>query len=99
PYNFNTWVDGKMTTRTLEDAYAAVSRGYAYVVQNERGRFFSEGEWDILGTPLTDSYDAFEWMSKQSWSNGKIGLIGCSSTAEWQMAAASLNHPALAAMV
>lgn len=99
PYNFNTWVDGKMTTRALEEAYAAVSRGYAYVVQNERGRFFSEGDWDILGTPLTDGYDAFEWMSKQAWSNGKIGVIGCSSTAEWQMAAASLNHPALAAMV
>jgi len=99
PYNFNTWIDGKLSTRTLEAAYEAVSRGYAYVVQNERGRFFSEGEWDILGTPLTDGYDAFEWMSKQSWSNGKIGVIGCSSTAEWQMAVASLGHPALAAMV
>ncbi|MFM8913397.1 MAG: CocE/NonD family hydrolase, partial [Flammeovirgaceae bacterium] len=99
PYNFNTWVDGEMRTRTLEAAYEAVQRGYAYVVQNERGRFFSEGEWDILGTPLTDGYDAFEWMSKQPWSNGKIGVIGCSSTAEWQMAVASQNHPALAAMV
>ena len=99
PYNFNTWVDGKMTTRTLEEAYQAVSRGYAYVVQNERGRFFSEGEWDILGTPITDGYDALDWMSKQSWSNGKVGLIGCSSTAEWQMAVASQNHPALAGMV
>jgi len=38
-------------------------------------------------------------MSEQSWSNGKIGLFGCSSTAEWQMAAASQGHPALAAMV
>jgi uncharacterized protein len=99
PYNFNTWGDGEMRTRGLEAAYDAVQRGYAYVVQNERGRFFSEGEWDILGTPTTDGYDAFEWMSKQSWSNGKIGVIGCSSTAEWQMAVASLNHPALAAMV
>jgi hypothetical protein len=99
PYNFNTWVDGKMTTRSLEDAYQAVSRGYVYVIQNERGRFFSEGEWDILGTPITDGYDALEWMSKQAWSNGKVGLIGCSSTAEWQMAVASQNHPALAAMV
>ncbi len=99
PYNFNTWGDGEMRTRTLEDAYNAVTRGYAYVVQNERGRFFSEGEWDILGIPTTDGYDAFEWMSTQSWSNGKIGLTGCSSTAEWQMAVASLNHPALAAMV
>ena len=99
PYNFNTWVDGRMTTRALEDAYQAVSRGYVYVVQNERGRFFSEGEWDILGTPITDGYDALDWMSKQAWSNGKVGLIGCSSTAEWQMAVASQNHPALAAMV
>jgi uncharacterized protein len=99
PYNFNTWVDGKMTTRALEEAFQAVSRGYVYVVQNERGRFFSEGEWDILGTPITDGYDALDWMSKQAWSNGKVGLIGCSSTAEWQMAVASQNHPALAAMV
>ena len=99
PYNFNSWVDGKMTSRAFQDAYEAVSRGYAYVVQNERGRFFSEGEWDILGTPLTDGYDAFTWMAAQSWSNGKIGLTGCSSTAEWQMAVASQHHPALAAMV
>ncbi len=99
PYNFNTWGDGEMRTRGLEAAYDAVTRGYAYIVQNERGRFFSEGEWDILGAPATDGYDAFEWMAKQSWSNGKIGVIGCSSTAEWQMAVAALNHPALAAMV
>ena len=99
PYNFNTWVDGKMVTGTLQAAYDAVSRGYAYVVQNERGRFFSEGTWDILGTPITDGYDALSWMQKQIWSNGKVGLIGCSSTAEWQMAVASQNHPALAAMV
>lgn len=99
PYQFNTWVDGKLSTRTFEEAYNAVSRGYAYVVQNERGRYFSEGEWDILGAPITDGYDAFTWMSSQPWSNGKIGLTGCSSTAEWQMAVASQNHPALAAMV
>lgn len=99
PYNFNTWVDGKMVNGPLQAAYEAVSRGYVYVVQNERGRFFSEGEWDILGTPITDGYDALEWMSKQKWSNGKVGLIGCSSTAEWQMAVASQNHPALSAMV
>ncbi|KPQ13096.1 MAG: CocE/NonD family hydrolase [Algoriphagus marincola HL-49] len=99
PYNFNTYGDGELRTRTMQSALSWVKKGYAYVVQNERGRFFSEGEWDILGTPLTDSYDAFDWMQDQSWSNGKIGLLGCSSTAEWQMAAASLNHPALAALV
>ena len=99
PYNFNAWGNGEMRNGTYQSALDAVSRGYAYVVQNERGRFFSEGEWDILGTPTTDGYDAFEWLSKQPWSNGKIGTIGCSSTAEWQMAVAALNHPALGAMV
>lgn len=99
PYNFNSWGDGKERTRTKERAYETVERGYAYVVQNERGRYFSEGEWDILGVPLTDGYDAFSWMKDQTWSNGKIGTYGCSSTAEWQMAVAALDHPAHAAMV
>lgn len=99
PYNFNTYRDGEMTTRTLQTALEAVKRGYAYVVQNERGRFFSEGDWDILGTPLTDGYDAFDWMEGQPWSNGKIGTIGCSSTAEWQMAVAAMNHPAHVALI
>ncbi|HSF52171.1 MAG TPA: CocE/NonD family hydrolase [Algoriphagus sp.] len=99
PYNFNTYGNGEMNTRTMETALSWVKKGYAYVVQNERGRYFSEGEWDILGVPLTDGYDALDWMAKQVWSNGKVGLLGCSSTAEWQMAVASLEHPALAAMV
>ena len=99
PYNFNSWGDGEQKTRTAGQAFEAVSRGYAYVVQNERGRYFSEGEWDILGVPVTDGYDAFSWMKNQSWSNGKIGTYGCSSTAEWQMAVAALDHPSHTAMV
>ena len=99
PYNFNTYRNGQISNRTLNTAYDVVKRGYAYVVQNERGRFFSEGNWNILGTPLTDGYDAFTWMSDQEWSNGKIGTLGCSSTAEWQMAVAAMDHPAHAAMV
>ncbi len=99
PYNFNSWGDGEERTGTARRALEAVKRGYAYVVQNERGRYFSEGEWDILGTPLTDGYDAFSWLKNQSWSNGKIGTLGCSSTAEWQMAVAALDHPSHAAMV
>ena len=99
PYNFNSWRDGEERTRSYARALKWVQRGYAYVVQNERGRFFSEGQWDILGTPLTDGYDALTWMAEQPWCNGKVGTIGCSSTAEWQMGLASLDHPAHAAMV
>jgi putative CocE/NonD family hydrolase len=99
PYNFNSWGNGEERTRGYARAYEAVKRGYAYVVQNERGRFFSEGEWDILGPPTTDGYDAFSWMADQPWCNGNIATYGCSSTAEWQMAVAALDHPAHAAMI
>ena len=77
----------------------AVKRGYAMVEMNERGHFFSEGDYDILGAPLTDADDQFTWMAGQPWSSGKIGLIGCSSTAEWQMAAASLGNKALTTFI
>jgi len=99
PYNFNYWQDGKLSTRNFQTAYKYIKHGFAYVVQNERGRYFSEGKWDILGTPTTDGYDAIEWMAEQPWSNGKVGLIGCSSSAEWQMGVAALNPPGLAAVV
>ncbi len=99
PYNFNGWRDGEESTRGYRRALDWVEKGYAYVVQNERGRYFSEGQWDILGTPTTDGYDAFTWLAEQDWCNGKVATIGCSSTAEWQMAVAALDHPAHAAMV
>src|SRR5580658_1929363 len=99
PYNFNYWdVRGGMP-RDMSSELEAVKRGYAFVEMNERGHFFSEGSYDILGPPLTDGDDAISWMSSQPWSNGKVGIIGCSSTAEWQLAVAAHGNPALAAMI
>jgi uncharacterized protein len=99
PYNFNYWDVRLGAPRDMSTIIDALERGYAYVVQNERGHFFSEGNWDILGPPLTDGEDALSWIAEQPWSNGKVGLIGCSSTAEWQMAVAASGHPALGAII
>jgi putative CocE/NonD family hydrolase len=98
PYNFNYWDVRNGVPSDMTAALTAVKRGYAYVVQNERGHFFSEGNYDILGPPITDGYDAMEWLAKQPWSNAKVGATGCSSTAEYQPAVAATGHPALAAM-
>lgn len=94
PYNFNT-----LSGSRLRMAVESVSRGYAFVIQNERGRYFSEGEFEILGHPRTDGYDALSWIAEQDWSNGRVGTWGCSSSAEWQLALAAQDHPAHAAMV
>jgi len=99
PYNFNYWDVELGAPRDLSTELAAVKQGYAYVEMNERGRFFSEGDYDILGTPLTDSDDEFDWMSAQPWSTGKVGLIGCSSTAEWQINVASRGNKALTTFI
>ena len=99
PYNFNYWDVKLGAPRDMTSELDAVKRGYAFVEMNERGHFFSEGSYDILGAPLSDGEDELTWMSSQPWSSGKVGTIGCSSTAEWQLGVAALNHPAFAAMI
>jgi uncharacterized protein len=99
PYNFNFWDVRNGAPRDMRNELDAVKRGYVFVEMNERGHFFSEGNYDILGAPLSDGDDAFTWIAKQPWSNGKVGVIGCSSTAEWQLAVASLGNPAFTTMI
>ena len=99
PYNFNFWDVRNNTPSDMTTILDAVKRGYAYVGQNERGHFYSEGNYDILGPPRTDGYDMIKWLNDQPWSNGKIGLIGCSSTAEWQMGVAAMSPPGLATII
>ncbi len=99
PYNFNYWDIALGAPRNMGAELNAVKRGYAYVEINERGQFFSEGNYDILGPPLSDGYDEFSWIAAQPWSNGKVGTIGCSSTAEWQLAVTAMGNPADAAFV
>ncbi|MGI8543438.1 MAG: CocE/NonD family hydrolase [Aridibacter sp.] len=99
PYNFNFWDLRLGAPRDMSSILEAVKRGYAYVVMNERGHFFSEGNYDILGAPISDGDDAIKWMASQDWSNKKVGTIGCSSTAEWQPAVASLGNPAFTTMI
>ena len=99
PYNFNFWDVRNGTYRDMSTELDAVKRGYVLIEMNERGHYFSEGNYDILGPPLTDADDEFTWMGTQPWSNGKVGLIGCSSTAEWQLAAVSLGNKNLTTFI
>ncbi|MDZ7632169.1 MAG: CocE/NonD family hydrolase [Gemmatimonadaceae bacterium] len=98
PYNFNYWDVQNGVPRDHSSALDAIRRGYAWVDMQERGHFFAEGNYDILGAPLSDGEDELNYLRSQRWSNGKIGATGCSSTAEWQPAVASLGNPGFAAM-
>jgi len=97
PYNFNFWDIRNGVPGDMTNAVTAVKHGYAFIEMQERGEFFAEGEWDVLGGPLSDGDDEVNWMIKQPWSNGKVGTTGCSSTAEWQLGVVALNNPGYAA--
>jgi putative CocE/NonD family hydrolase len=99
PYNFNFWDVRNGLPRDMSAELEAVKRGYIYVEMNERGHFFSEGNYDILGAPLSDGSDAISWMTARPWSNGKVGTIGCSSTAEWQLGVAAQGTPGFTTMI
>ena len=76
-----------------------LENGYAVIVENVRGRYFSEGTYSFLVGSAEDGYDSIDWISKQPWSNGKVGTLGCSSSAEEQHRMNAARHPAHAAAV
>jgi putative CocE/NonD family hydrolase len=89
--------EGMVTTKWVE---FFLRQGYAVVLQNERGFFFSEGTFtNYLRGASTDGYDTVEWIVNQLWSNGKVGTIGCSSSAEHQWPLAAGNHAGHVAMI
>ena len=74
-------------------------RGYAYVVQDARGRFDSEGQFDPLMNEGKDGYDVQDWVASQPWCNNRIGTIGGSYDGMTQWLPAPRSHPALKAML
>ena len=74
-------------------------RGYVVAVQDVRGRFASEGQWEPFVHEAEDGYDAIEWLARQPWANGKVGMIGASYVGWVQWWAASLHPPHLTAMI
>ena len=85
-----------------EDAKYYAARGYAVVVQDERGRYRSEGEYywwrDYGWGERQDGYDAIEWAGTQPWSNGKVGTMGLSYPCINQYMTAPTQPPHLVAM-
>jgi len=70
------------------------SRGYVVVIQDCRGRYDSEGEWYPFVGEEYDGYDTVEWIAKQPWSNGKIGMTGVSYVGfvQWMATAEQPPH-------
>lgn len=71
--------------------------GYAFLVQDTRGKGHSEGFYQAFVNDRDDGYDTIEWMAKQSWCNGKVGITGGSAMGITGNLAAISNPPHLVA--
>ena len=76
-----------------------VSRGYVVVVQDCRGKYASDGEWEAYVHEAEDGYDCQEWIGAQSWCDGGIGMYGASYNGFTQSLTAPLRSKYLKAPV
>jgi len=77
---------------------AFLDHGFAVVTQDVRGRFASEGVFDSLHDEGEDGYDTIDWIARQWWSSGRVGMIGGSYRGIVQWKAAVLDNPHLLAI-
>jgi len=91
---------GKYLRWETVDPERWVPHGYVVIHVDARGSGKSPGYLDPMSPrEIQDYYEAIEWAGTQSWSNGKVGLIGISYYAATQWLVAALRPPHLAAIV
>src|SRR5689334_9420484 len=86
PYDKNA----QFTMQGYSPPYTFAQNGYAYVFQDIRGRYSSEGEWDFVNMKDAnedDGYDTIEWVASQDWCDGNVGMAGGSYVGVTQISA------------
>ncbi|ATN05661.1 hydrolase [Chryseobacterium indologenes] len=85
----------------IDDFFGKRAATYNYVgaVVNTRGKRNSNNVNNPFEHESEDIYEVIDWVSKQPWSNGKVGMIGGSYLGFSQWAAVKKLHPALKTIV
>jgi putative CocE/NonD family hydrolase len=85
--------------RDIKSLKEAADNGYVGVMAYSRGKRFSPDEIFPYEHDGKDAYDVIDWISKQTWCNGKIGMFGGSYNGLTQWASTKKLHPALKTIV
>jgi len=81
------------------DPFGAADRGYLVVIQDCRGRFGSDGEWEPLTHEGDDGYDTVGWAANLPGADGRVAMYGPSYLGHAQWAAIRTRPPRLCAAV
>ncbi|MHA1604925.1 MAG: CocE/NonD family hydrolase [Candidatus Freyarchaeota archaeon] len=95
PRNLETIEDYELADIEAGVSEYFVRRGYVHVIVNVRGTFKSEGEYHSVFSPQEqeDGYDLVEWIARQPWCNGRVGMLGISYFAIIQYLLTSMKRP------
>jgi hypothetical protein len=85
-------------TRAKGAAEKFARAGYVAVMQDCRGTKASEGVLAPYNNEGQDGYDTIEWITRQSWCSGRVGMTGGSYVGAVQWQAAVENPPGLSAI-
>lgn len=88
---------GLINTFTVDQKL--VQSGYTQVVVDVRGTGYSQGVWDVFGQrEQTDTVEVLDWVRKQKWTNGRLGMSGVSYSAINQLQVAAKKPEGLQAL-
>ena len=72
--------------------------GYHVVVQDVRGRYESEGRFEPFKHEAADGAATLDWLRRQDWFEGRVGLFGWSYLAYCAWAALGASSPSVDAL-
>jgi uncharacterized protein len=110
PYSCSPYGETKYAAIWSGYRAAYVKENYIFVMQDVRGRYMSEGEFEDVrpfnknkkGKEIdeaSDTYDAIDWLVKNTANNnGNVGVFGTSYPGFYSTEAALSGHPALKAV-
>jgi hypothetical protein len=81
------------------DTMSTVRAGYVVAIQDVRGTSGSAGRMRHFHDEAADGAEAIAWAASQPWSDGSVGMTGCSYDAATQLLAATRTPPPLKAIV
>src|SRR5262245_53770684 len=98
---YNPYRKDDVTRARLGIFHYLAERGFIGVQLDVRGTGASEGinTDEYLPVEQTDGFDAVEWLARQPWSNGNVGMFGTSYSGFTCLQVAMHRPPHLKAIV
>jgi hypothetical protein len=94
---YNIYAD--TSQNSIEGAKWVAAKGYVAVEANTRGKRCSQNAIEPFEHDAEDAWYIIDWISKQPWCNGKVGMVGGSYLGFSQWSATKHLHPALKTIV